>query len=186
MATTTKVRRLELFDPQYLVPSTWVLALDLLVRMGLSIAMLWADKEWPNFQKLYLVAHLHTIYWMLCLLFRGSLAQQSNTKTQVYILPYSIFCFFKLSLSATLTVKDWLSWNDGQLGHLGLAFSHYWIAYDFIVICMRILWSKQVLTTLDQTQQQMTATTKSGHAQTPVQVHLSRRTATPSPAQVLF
>ncbi len=184
MAATTKVRRLETFSPDYLVPSTWVLALDLLIRMGLSIAMLWADKEWPNFQRLYLVAHLHTIYWLLCLLFRGSLAQQSTTKTQVYILPYSIFCFFKLALSATLTVKDWLSWNDGHLGHLGLVFSHYWIAYDFIVICMRILWAKQVLTTLDPTQ--MTTTTGSGHSSAPVQVHLSRKSAIPSPAQVLF
>lgn len=177
----SKVRRLELFDPQYLVPSTWMLALDLSIRMGLSIAMLWADKEWPNFQRLYLVAHLHTIYWLLCLLFRGSLAQQA-TKTQVYILPYSIFCFFKLSLSATLMVKDWLSWNDGKLGHLGLVFSHYWVAYDFFIVCMRILWSKQVTTSPDQ----QSTTTQSGHARGPVQVHLSRKTATPPPAQVLF
>lgn len=182
-ARVEKQRRVESFSPHYLVPSTWGLAADLLVRMGLNLAMLWADKSWPNFQQLYLVAHLHTIYWLICLLFRGSFVQ-TPPDTKVYVLPYALFCMIKLALSSTLLVKDWLSWNDGNLGHLGLAFSHYWFAYDFFIICMRILWAKQVSTGLDL--QQSTNPTASRHLGTPLQVHLSRKTPIPSPSTVLF
>lgn len=181
---TSKVRRVESFSPGYLVPSTWGLATDLLIRMGLNLAMLWADKSWPNFQQLYLVAHLHTIYWIICLLFRGSFAPMPP-ETQVYVLPYALFCMFKLMLSATLMVKDWLSWNDGNLGHLGLIFSHYWFAYDFIFICLRILWAKQVSTNLDL-QRTTTNPTAGRHGGIPLQVHLSRKTAIPSPPTHLF
>lgn len=139
----SRTRRLEKFDPDELVSPVWILITDGFIRVGMGASLMYREEDWRNLERFFVVQQLHVVYWLLCILFRGSFVKR-NAPDKVFVLPYVFFVVFKAIATVMLSIKDILSYNKDDISLMVLLYSMYWFFYDMVFICIPVFRAKSV------------------------------------------